>query len=268
MQKIDDITVSTAKSTEEIYYNITENVKNNRVQLIDSYIWREQAPIAIVGGGPSLKDNLELLSTYKHVMACGSVHDYLVDNSIDVRYCVVCDPDEIMGNYLQKGRNQTIYLIASQCHPSIFKLLKNYTSYIWHADGYKFDKSPYEDGAIGIGGGCTVGTRALCIALGMGFTNLHLFGFDTCLDKNFKHHAYDYSDETKESIGNITEVSLGGPEGKKFYVAGYMLAQLFDFKKLLAMYADRLQITIHGGGLLSELMDLAKKKALEEGLLK
>lgn len=263
MQKIDDIVVNTAKSTEEIIENIKENVSKRYPELSEAYSWRENVSIAVVGGGPSLKNNLKLLSKYQYIMACGSVHDFLVKNDIIPRWCVVCDPDEIMSNYLTLTNYRTNYLVASQCHPSVFKLLNDQNVLIWHAAGYNFENSPYGEDKVGIGGGCTVGTRGICIALGMGFTNLHLFGFDTCLDENFKHHAYDFTDETKESIGNITEIRLGGPEGRKFYVAGYMLGQLFDFQKLLNMYSDRMKITIHGDGLLSELMNLAKKEVLK-----
>jgi len=42
-----------------------------------------------------------------------------------------------------------------------------------------------------------------------------------------------------------------------------MLGQLFDFKKMLQIYADRVHFTVHGGGLLDELMELAKKEMLK-----
>jgi len=272
MIKIDECNVTTAKSTDEIIANIKENVKHNYFEVTNSGFWRESVPIAIVGGGPSLKltikelkqyNKLTVFGPYRQIVACGSSHDYLIENKIYPNICVVCDPDEIMINYLQKPCSATIYLLASQCHPSIFKHLEKYTSCIWHAGGNNFDISEFGNRAV-IGGGCTVGTRAICLALGMGFNNLHLFGFDTCLDENFKHHAYEFTDPEKETIGNITEIRLGGPEGKKFYVAGYHLGQLFDFQKMLRIYADRMQITVHGGGLLAHLMDLAKKECLND----
>ena len=125
MQKIEGCNIKTAKSTEEIIENIKYNVSKNYVNLLDSYAWRENIPIAIVGGGPSLKNTVGELKNYKYIIACGSVHDYLLENKVVPHYCVICDPDEIMGNYLQKKTQHTTYFIASQCHPSIFKLLSH-----------------------------------------------------------------------------------------------------------------------------------------------
>jgi hypothetical protein len=108
-----------------------------------------------------------------------------------------------------------------------------------------------------VGGGCTVGTRAIALALGMGFNNLHLFGFDNCLSNTYKHHAYDFVDPEVETVGNIQELCLE-PNGKKYKVADFMLAQLFDFQNMLKIYADKMSITVHGDGLIKDLMDKAK----------
>lgn len=259
MEKIDEINITTAISTEDIHKNIEHSYSYFLTPVHNASFWRENRAIAIVGGGPSLEQTYKELNQFKEIIVCGSAHDYLISKGVYPDYCVICDPDEIMVSYLQKESYVTRYLIASQCHKAVFDKLENKSCYIWHAGGNNVTDFKFRDGEYAFGGGCTVGTRALCIAIGMGFSNIHLFGFDTCLDEKFNHHAYEFVDKEKETIGNVTEVSLGGPDGKKFYVAGYMLGQLFDFQKMLKFYADRMQITVHGKGLLKHLMDLAKE---------
>ena len=271
MQKIDGCSVTTAVSTEDILKNISISkniaVARNLRQIHELQEWREQAPIAIVGGGPSLKDNLKELKRYENIIACGSVHDFLIDNIITPNWCVLCDPDEIMANYLRNARLSVKYLVASQCHQRVWDRLDKYSPIIWHASGSNVDTDIF-NGEVGIGGGCTVGTRAMIIAMAFGFKDLHFFGMDTCLSNDYKHHAYEFHDPEKETIGNIFEIKLGGPESPTFKVAGYMLGQLFDFKAILKSHAGNINVKVFGGGLLDYVMKYgelqhSKNKQLE-----
>lgn len=259
MSKLDGIVVDTAVSTDNILKNIEIN-KNRKLPVIHQMSsWRDIIPIAIVGGGPSLKTQLNKLKDYKYILACGSVHDYLVENNIRANWCVVCDPDpDIMGTYLSRHNEETEYLIASQADPSLFELLKDRKVTMWHLFGDKVDPNIYGDGQIAVGGGCTVGTRAMVIALGMGFTQLHMFGFDNCLNGS-EHHAYPFNDPEKEKIYDEYEIALE-VDGPKFKVAGYHLGQLFDIKSLMKQYANKMHITVFGDSFFSYFIQLAEKR--------
>lgn len=261
MHKLDGISVSTATSTDKIIENIKENIKLTIPAIHNDKNWREGMPIAIVGGGPSLKTELENLRKCKYIMACGSVHDYLMSKGIVPTWTVVCDPDLIMQSYLTRvDQDCTKFLIASQCDPSLFEYFKekgaNVT--IWHLNGDKFDVSVYGNNQIAIGGGCTVGTRAMVIAMGMGFFNLHLYGMDTALT-NQEHHAYEWNDPTIEKIHDTHDIQLE-IDGPKFTIAGYHLGQLFDIRALMSQYANRMQLTVHGESFLAYYMRLAQKR--------
>lgn len=266
MQEIGACEVTTA----EAYDTIVENIKKNRdiglPDISDSGWWRKDTPIAIVGGGPSLKDNLDKIRKYDFVMACGSVYDYLWENGIRATWCVVVDPDpEVMAGYLKHADGVTQYLVATQCSPSIFEYLKDFNVYTWNADGAKVEDKidVFGENASLVGGGCTVGTRAIVLALGMGFNIQHLYGIDSCLTNDYQHHAYPFNDSEVETLGDITEIKLGGPDSPTFKVAGYMLAQIFDFKNILEEYADKLRITIYGDGALAYIMSQGNIKAKE-----
>lgn len=260
-QVIEGCIVSTAASLDEIRDNITKNLKLELAEAHLSRDWRANKPIAIVGGGPSLKDTIHELKDYQSVMVCGSAHDYVVRNSgCAIDYAVICDPDPLVLNYLTEVREYTTYYVASQCSPEVFEYLKkqNVRVKIWHAAGDKFDNTIFGENKQYVGGGCTVGTRAMFMALAFGFNNLHLYGFDTCLTNDYGHHAYGFSTET-ETVGDIREIKLDIPNSPTFKVAGYMLAQLFDFRKMCEMYSTRMAITVHGDGLLKTLVDYSKQ---------
>ena len=117
MQQIEGCVSETAVPVEKLVDNI-KSANQRRLQNISELIdFREGAKIAIVGGGPSLKDNLELLRTYKRIIACGSVHDYLVENNIIPEWCMICDADPVVLNYVKLTNLGTKYLVASQCNP-------------------------------------------------------------------------------------------------------------------------------------------------------
>ena len=265
MQKLEECIVTTAIPISKLLENAKINTPN-KYKIQDLPEWRDNLPIAIVGGGPSLKNTIGELKDYKYIMVAGSAHDYVqewaIKNDKKITFAVICDGDPVMQTYLQNVTYPTKYLVASQCDPNLFKYLDRYDVYLWHSGGEGIDNISFGEGELVLGGGVTVGTRAIAIALGMGFSDLHLYGFDNCLTSDYKHHAYDFNDPEKETLGNIAEIQLE-EGGKKYAVAGYMLAQLFDFKKMLAMYSSRMKITIHGEGLLKDFMDIAYKKAIE-----
>ena len=257
---IEGVQVSMATSLDTVMSNIGLCKVGGYKYIHDIEDWRELVPIAIVGGGPSLAGELDKLRKYKYVMACGSVHDFLCERGIWPNWTVVCDPDPIVNNYLKYAKHNAFegkYLIASQCSPETFKYLNANKIYAWDAAGGGVE---FPGRTIPIAGGCTVGTRAIIIAHNFGYENIHLFGFDTCVGE--KHHAYDFSDESVENIGDIMEITLEGDD-KKFNVAGYMLGQLFDFKEILSAYAHKIKFTIHGYGLLKHLMDISEKQRQE-----
>lgn len=260
MQQLDGVTVVTAATTEVFVRNIATNSARDIPDIHDLPEWREELPIALVGGGPSLADHLDELKRYENIMLCGSVHDYAVENGVEPKWSVCCDPDPVAAAYYSKPQKGCTYLIASACDDAVFKALDGYRVVRWHSGGH--DNSPTvwgESRKVLIGGGCTVGTRAFVIAVCFGFSNLHFFGFDGCL-RGGRHHAYGYASSDESPLGELSEVRLGSPDGPAYVMAGYMMGQLFDFQKLLAIHGNRVTCTVHGGGPLDDLVQFAKAK--------
>jgi hypothetical protein len=124
-----------------------------------------------------------------------------------------------------------------------------------------------EDGYQAVGGGCTVGLRSLSMFLLCGYSNIHLFGFDSCLGVNDEHHAYGFKTEN-EFLGEIYEIKIGitrkGLEGalpETYRCAGYQLAQAYHFKDFYSKYHFLMNLTFHGKSLLKDLVDMIKEES-------
>lgn len=266
MIEVGGVQIETATPTPKIIENIKANKNRDVVRIDNSIDWRGSVPIAVVGGGPSLKYVLDELREFKYILAAGSVHDYLIENNILPRWCAVCDSDPLVNKYLQRKDWKVKYLISSQCSPETFEYLKDNQVIMWHSgsDDINFNEENYGPGALPIGGGCTIGTRSMVLAMGMGFYNLHLFGLDTCVSSDNERYSYPLQDPIYEGkLANDYYDMVFEEGGPKFRMLGYHIAQLFDFKGLMAQYAGRMGITVHGNSLLSYFMELAQRRLQE-----
>lgn len=209
-------------------------------------------PLAIAGGGPSLQDTLEVLRHFPgHRMAAGSSHDFLVKSGIRLDYCIVIDPDPISALYLEEDGDDCLYLLASHVAPECFWKLQERGKKIaiFGAGGTlteeQFDPVP----VVGVGGR-TVGTRAMGMALALGYREFHIFGMDSCL-KEDKSHAYDWhvkDDSVKPSAMPIY------CNGRKFMCAPYMAGQATDFQHFMGTWGNQVGVAVYGDGLIAEIM--------------
>jgi len=256
--------VNTVAATppETAHENIRANLRRGLPRLHDLPEFKKvkgpDADLAIVGGGPSLRTTLDELRAFEgRMIVCGSAHDFVRAHGFRPRYAATCDPDPVMANYLRLPCPETTYLVSSHSHASAFEALEGMPVVLWHCAPIEESfLNEVDPGWQAVGGGCTVGLRAISIAMMMGYSNLHFFGFDSSLGEDeSEHHAYGFSDKSEE-LGEIYTVKLGvskdgPPEGaKEFKCAGYQMAQATHFKILLEHYGAMFTPTFHGGGLL------------------
>lgn len=262
------VTTSAATPADETFENIKYAYTLGHKFLHETKYFKDikgkEARIALVGGGPSLKDNLEELKKFDVIFACGSVHDYLISNNVIPTFAAACDPDPITANYYRNPNNDTTYLIATGCNKKVFDVLKDNKIVIWNCysdeNAGRFKELDPEFHAIG--GGCTVGLRAISISIMMGYTNFHFFGFDTCLNDVEEHHAYEFTDPIEYlGLGTIYKMKLGigRPDEKIYKVAGYQLGQARHYQAFYEQYGNMFSSTFHGTGLLSDLDKLLKE---------
>lgn len=262
LHKIDGVNITTATPTEKIVDNIKKN--NYSPSVIDLLEFRGAKPVALIGGGPSLKTTIGEIPKYEYTMVCGSAHDYVASQGIEPTWCAVCDPDPIVIKYMQQVNPRTKYLVASQCDPKVFKYLaeNNCDVYIWHCISDQHDNNElFKDADASVTGGCTILTRAMELLIKFGFNKQHLYGMDTCLSSDYQHHAYDFQEPENETLGEITDFYIGDPENSpKFKMASYHIAQLFDFRQTMLNHPTTLDVEVFGGGVLSYLIECAFKE--------
>lgn len=262
--RLEQVHTATATEPSEIINNIKANIKRNLPRLHEltefHKIKGHDKKIALVGGGPSLKHYLDDIRQFKTIFACGSCNDYLMSNNIIPTYAGICDPDALSINYFQKLDTETKYLVASGCDGKIFDHLKNYQVILWHCHSDTYKPEEIEPNYQAVGGGCTIGLRAITIAITLGYTNLHFFGFDSCMSENNDSHAYQ-----TEDVGILYEVKVGTEDeldysSKVFKVAGYQLAQATHFIQFHKSYGHMFVPTIYGDGMLAEVLKNINKQ--------
>lgn len=291
--KLDGVEVSTATEVSKFVENVKDNVKRNHTPLT-KHEWfmnvrGHNFPVALVGGGPSVKKELDNLKEFQAcgfpIVACGSSHDYLVENGIIPDFCTICDPDPISAAYIQKHNEKTKYLLALSCDALVFDTLKDRQIYVWNCRSDEAAPQIQEHivGQVDILGGCTVGLRTVSIFMTLGFTNIHFWGYDSCMsvgdvkDYYNEHHAYNFATD-KEDVGQLHPIRFGdhksktpAEDGKYYMCSGYQLAQAMHFHSFLVGYGAAFTPTFHGEGMLGDfykyLVKLSEKHYSQQAIV-
>lgn len=237
--------------------DLTANVPDERVIAnVDASLARglpdlKEAPahdgvVCIVGGGPSLAGFVgEIMARKKNgqqVWALNGAHDWLVDHGIspDAAWLVDSRPDN--AGFYEMTLPHTAYYIAGRCDPAVFAALEGRNVITW------WDQSVQQlvtDKLI-IGGGTTIGMKALCGAYALGYRHMHLYGYDSSYS-DLDHHAYAQPMNDGETV---YEVRVGA-DGPVYRASGWMLGQVKNFGAIAPALADAgCIIELHGDGLL------------------
>lgn len=219
----------------------------------------------IVAGGPSLKMSLEELrgiSNNSAIFACNNVAQFLIDNSIMPDFHVMLDARQQCGEFIPRG-HEVQCLYASQVHPDVIRnaRLKWHHVTLWNPSiggiqNYLTDDPKFD---ILVGGGSTVGLKAIALAFIMGYRKIHLFGFDSCYQDD-KHHAYPQSLNDGEKVINVTV------NGQEFKAAPWMVAQAHEFRDLAQelVVKNGVELNVHGGGLIPYIAHLMNPETEDE----
>lgn len=240
--------------------------------------------VAICGGGPSLGHNLHVLRALQKkgtkVLAINRTHDFLLNlpKSHNLPWIkpwagILLEPTPNAASYITPA-NGVRYYISSQCCPETFDKFEGSEHFIWHASAkpeLAACLTPEELRVMVPAVGSTCGIRAYVLMYMMGFSHIHLFGFDSCYrnydiengilgsDSAPKLHAYP----KRETIHDLKEMMVKGfPDGdRKYYGNGNMLAQADEFQRLMEWrkemiakrHMDAHDLTVHGFGLIPDI---------------
>lgn len=203
-------------------------------------------PAALAAGGPSLRTTLGELREIPDVIACGSTHDYLIENGVIPKYAVCCDPEPSnSASFYRRPDKRVTYLIASCCHADVFDALAGQDVYLWHTAGAG---TQFPEGTRTIGGGCTVTLKAINLAIVMGYFDLHFFGFDSSFADG-EDHAYAHP------VGRKVMPVKIGHDGRVYQTSPEFLAQAQHFQEMVREHGRMFNPIVHGDGLIAGMMD-------------
>jgi len=215
-----------------------------------------QDSCAVVGFGPSLNDTLEQVRSFKYIFTCSGSHKFLIERGIVPTWHVEVDPRKHKVGLMGQPHPDVEYLVASTCHPEVFKHLENYNVKLWHVfDNSEEGLRTLPRGEWAITGGCDVGLRAMTISRFFGFTDLHIFGLDGSSPNETHRHAAEHPKQFK-----LKEIECNG---RRFYTSEGMLAAAQSIWHELDMMPD---VTPHfyGDGLIQEMFKTWERKPVEK----
>jgi SAM-dependent methyltransferase len=230
---------------EQIKKNVAHNIKQGFLQ-VEPHPTND-IEVMIVGGGPSLPQHVEKIKELRHngvkLIAINNAYKWCLDNGLTPSAMVMVDAREFNARFIESVVEDCKYFIASQCHPSVFKGLPKDRTYIWHTQAEMLremlDKQYKQWWPIP--GGSTALLRAIPLFRTLGFKRFHLFGCDSCLGEDNKHHAY----KQVENDGQL--VMPVNVSGKIFNCNPWMVSQAQEFIDLIKMLGDEIELAVYGG---------------------
>lgn len=247
-----DFTVRDLEFTANISYDALERNLKAAMAREDAH-WLESVDphdgvAMIAGGGPSLAVDLDYVkfrqASGEVLFAVNNVPAYLDNHGIVADCHVLLDSLPSMIDFVSP-KIPMVRFYSSQCDPSVHNAAPGcilWTPYIIGlAENFPELKPPF------VGGGTTIGTRAVGLAYQLGYRRFRLFGLDCSMDGN-ELHAYDQGHDH-----DILEVSCGG---KNFRAPIQMIAQAEEFISIIPkLLSEGCELTVYGNGLLRAIAD-------------
>lgn len=246
---------------------VTENIQA-AIRRGHAQIWPQgfQAQrICLLGGGPSLNDTLpqlnELLRGGAKLVTTNGAYRWALDHHLIPSAQMVMDARETNARFVDPDLPQCQYMLASQCHPSLWDRVEGRPYvWIWHALGKEGPQAELLNQYYGadrwspIGGGSTIVMRGLVLLRVLGYTRIDVFGCDSAWLGD-QHHAYEQAENAHEQRIHVQARPDGHDDlTKDFWVAPWHLAQVSDFLHFLSVKTE-MHVTVHGEGLLAHVVN-------------
>lgn len=239
--------------SEQIRKNVAANVKGP---------WKQVSPhetnnmeCVFLCGGPSLAGQLdkirELRAAGAKLVTVNGTYDWAIQNGLVPSCQIVVDARPFNARFTRTPHQTCLYLIASQCDPSVLEGLPPERTYLWHTqpDLVK-DILDEHYGTLWfpIPGGSTVTLRAIPMLRMLGYKRFHMFGFDSCLGPDDAHHSYPQPENDSPVVVNTT---VGG---RVFKCHPWMIAQAQEFMGLVKYLGDEFEVELYGDGLINHIL--------------
>jgi SAM-dependent methyltransferase len=209
--------------------------------------------VMIIGGGPSLAEQLEeikrLRASGAKLVTLNGAYNWALEQGLKVSATVVVDARAFNARFTHPVQDDTLYLIGSQCDPEVLEGLPRDRTWMWNTTAESIQDILEEVCGpgkwFGVVGGCTVLLRAIPLLRMLGYQKFHLFGCDSCVTEDGRHHSY----AQPENYGAPTFNAIIG--GRRFTCTAWHIAQAQEFMDLVRIMGHEFEIEVHGEGLLA-----------------
>jgi hypothetical protein len=254
---------------ETIKKHIRENAKTDW-QMIHPHPLQD-TEVMMLCGGPSLNEFtdeiIKLRAEGMPMITMNGTYNWAIANGMKPSMQLIIDAREFNKRFVRPIVDDCKYVIASQCHPEVFKGLPKDRTYIWHVGSNDGDISDLLDELYEIWfpcpGGSTVTLRGLCLLRLLGFHKIHMYGFDSC-HMDGAHHAYEQP-ENDLNLRRTIPVAVGG---RGFTCDPWMYCQVTEWMQMVRMFGDEIDLNVKGDGLIAHIIktgaDLSALEKLEE----
>lgn len=206
--------------------------------------------LSICGYGPSLAETWG--NTIGPVMSMSGAHDFLLEKGVIPRYHVEIDPREFKAWFVSEPHKDCTYLINSQCHPHMFERLleRGAKVVMWHSftgDDVASWVEAFFPGTRMLGGGTTIGSRAIIVARELGHRHFELHGLDCCY-RGTQQWAGGHFSRPHKTVRVLVE-------GDEFETSDLLMQATDDFFNVMRA-CENCRFRVHGGGLLEKRLQL------------
>jgi hypothetical protein len=218
----------------------------------------ERHKLIIIANGPTAR-NVDLRKIVHATLALNGSIKLFMEQGLAPTYWAVCDPQEHVANFIPDDPPQeTIYFVASKCHPTVFEKLKGRKVYLWHISDHHAPERWH------VAPSSSVTITACWLMNRLGWTDFEFWGWDGCF-MDGKHHASNNDDW---SAVPVVTLNYGGKMegnqiigGKEFSTTRTWAAEARGAEQFfqLAEYFD-IGIKIHGDGM----MECARKSIMDK----
>jgi uncharacterized Rossmann fold enzyme len=210
----------------------------------------------IVCGGPSMKSRVDEIRQRQRrgakVITVNNTLSFLMARGIKPHAHVMLDARPENVEFLKDAPKGVRYLLATQCHPSLFETLADHEVVVWHNFiGEELRKllEPYWEThpIVMVPGGGTVGLRALNLAWLSGYKRVHIYGMDGSYAADGSHHAYPQALNDGERTLDVQ----CGP--KRYRCAYWQVRQCEEFREAYVhLTGEGVRVWVHGEGLIPD----------------
>jgi len=197
--------------------------------------WRPERAdaLTIVANGPTARQ----ASLGGTTLALNGALKVFTDQGLAPTYWAACDPQALVADFLTDAPVSTTYLVASKCHPDVFRALAGHKVLVWHIDDFSTWELVKDLEPIMSAVSITICSFELMHRLG--FRRFETWGWDGCF-MDGKAHATD-----QPGSDVLKTVTL---EGRAFETTGPWALEAQDAMNKLRL--SPYDVTIHGDGLI------------------